>query len=163
MVAKDLVYQLKRDFKTTDYRGREISFLNWVEVGILNLRKDGIQKFLEDNGLPFGYYCTVRGKKAQYYHYFDIIEVQDALFPVYTFREEPLLAACRIHWAEKEFVGKNRRERFTGAVFGEMELFENNASGEYDFVGDMTPDELMEIMYDQFQKEAKKKKKKTSP
>lgn len=146
-------YKLNKNFPVTDYRGREVFVPNWEQLD--EPSEKVTEDYLIDHEMPYGIYCIEDDDEVQYFEYFNKDLVPDAMFSIYFWNREPTCASFRIHYAEKEVVGKKKpRERYTGRVFSSQEVFiVPEVLGEMEYIGDWHPDELIGTIYEQFKKE----------
>lgn len=153
------LYQLKKDNQIADYRDRVVPVLDWTNMFDLS-SNDILEDVMVDNDLPHGIYCTFNGDDTDYFEYFDMDAVPDAMHSIYHYNREPKLAAFRIHYAETETV--KDKERYTGRTYSALSLFNYalEAPDEVNYIGDLHPDDFMEIIHEQFQREKETKKKK---
>lgn len=153
------LYQLKKDNQITDYRDRVVPMLDWINMFDLS-SNDILEDVMVNNDLPYGIYCTFSGDDTNYFEYFNMDAVPDAMSSIYHYNREPKLAAFRIHFAETEIV--KDKERYTGRVFSASWIFQHLliAPDEVNYIGDLHPDDFMEMIHEQFHREKETKKKK---
>lgn len=155
-MAESQIYRLDKNFPVLDYKGREVSVLNWIELEFELKANDDLLETLVEHDVPYGTYCIESPRETQYFEYYDASQVPDAQFDIYFYNSEPMLGAFGIHWAATQTVGRNKRERFIGPVFSTREVLELEMDySEFSFVGDLLPDLFMEELSEQFHKEKK--------
>lgn len=167
------IYQLNTKLPFTDYRDRELFTLSWEDIGeIPDESDDSILEVLQD--FPYGIYCSDVDGESQFFEYMKVDHFHVHV-PIFWHQGEPRLSAYGLHFAEKEVMrlrNKRKRERYTGRVYGTKELMSIGGIGsrsnkqikaltgkkghvEIEFVGDMTPDELIRRIYEQLDYETK--------